>query len=70
MDDREMVAAIRSENPAGLAAAYDKYAAALYDYCHWRLRQPADAAEAVRDTFVIAAAPEDLPEASGLRPWL
>jgi RNA polymerase sigma factor (sigma-70 family) len=70
MNDREVVAATRSENPAGLAAAYDKYAAGLYGYCHWWLGQPADAAEALRDTFVIAAAPGDLPEASELRPWL
>ena len=70
MDDREVVAAIRPEDPADMAAAYDKHAAALYDYCHWRLRQPADAAEAVRDTFVIATAPKDLREPSELRPWL
>jgi RNA polymerase sigma factor (sigma-70 family) len=70
MDDSAVMAAIRSEDPAGMAAAYDKYATALYDYCHWRLRQPADAAAALRDTFVVATAPGDLPEASELRPWL
>jgi RNA polymerase sigma factor (sigma-70 family) len=70
MDDSAAIAAIRPEDPAGMAAAYDKYATGLYDYCRWRLREPADAAEALRDTFVIATAPEDRPEASELRPWL
>ncbi len=70
MDDPEVVAAIRSQDPAGVSAAYDKYAAALYGYCHWMLGQPADAAEALRDTFVIGTAPENLSEPPGLRPWL
>jgi DNA-directed RNA polymerase specialized sigma24 family protein len=70
MDDHEVVAAIRSHDLAGVTAAYDKYAAALYGYCHWMLCQSADAAEALRDTFVIGTAPGDLPETSELRPWL
>jgi RNA polymerase sigma factor (sigma-70 family) len=70
MDDREVVAAIRSQDSAGMAAAYDKYAAALYGYCHWMLGQPAEAGEALRDTFVIAAAAENLPEPAEVRPWL
>ena len=70
MDDPEVVAAIRSQGPAGVSAAYDKYAAALYGYCHWMLGQPADAGEALLDTFVIGTAPENLPEPSELRPWL
>ena len=36
--------------------AYDRYAAALYGYCHWMLHDSAEAAEALKDTFVIAAA--------------
>jgi RNA polymerase sigma factor (sigma-70 family) len=71
MDDREVVAAIAARDPAGVAVAYDKYAAGLYGYCHWLMRQSADAAEAMRDAFVIAAATlGDLREAPGLRPWL
>ena len=71
MDDREVVTAIAAGDPAGIAVAYDRYAAPLYGYCHWALRQPADASEALRDTFVIAAATlGDLPEAPKLRPWL
>ena len=71
MDDSEAVAAIAAGDPAGTAMAYDKYAAALYGYCHWLLREPADAADALRDTFAVAAATlGDLPDATELRPWL
>jgi RNA polymerase sigma factor (sigma-70 family) len=70
MDDREVVAAIAAGDPAGIAVAYDRYAAGLYGYCHWMLPQPAEAAEATRETFVVAATLGDLPEAPKLRPWL
>ena len=51
--------------------AYDKYAAALYGYCRWMLHDPADAAGALKDTFVIAASTlSGLSEPSRLRPWL
>ena len=71
MDDRELVAAMAAGDLAGIAAAYDKYAALLYGYCHWILRQPDAAAEAVRDAFVIATSmPDDLLEVPKLRPWL
>ena len=70
-DDREVIAAIAAEDPAGIAMAYDRYAAALYGYCRWMLHDSADAAEALKDTFVIAAATvRDLSETSRLRPWL
>src|SRR5271166_4872415 len=69
--DREVAAAIAAGDPAGIALAYDRHAAALYGYCHWILHDPAGAAEALRDTFVIAAATlGDLPGAPELRPWL
>jgi RNA polymerase sigma factor (sigma-70 family) len=71
MDDREVVAAIAAGDPAGIAAAYDKYAAALYGYCQWMQEQPADAAEILRDTFVVASATiDDLANPAKLRPWL
>jgi RNA polymerase sigma factor (sigma-70 family) len=70
MDDREVVAAIAAGNPAGIAVAYDRYAAGLYGYCDWMLDQPAEAGEAVLETFVTAATLGDLPEAPKLRPWL
>ena len=66
-----MVAAITAGDPAGIAMAYDRYAAALYGYCHWMLHDSADAAESLQDTFVVAAATlGELPEPSKLRPWL
>src|SRR5208282_2812753 len=69
--DRQVVVAITAGDPAGIAMAYDRYAAALYGYCHWMLHGSADAAESLQDTFVLAAATlSDLPEPSKLRPWL
>ena len=71
MDDREIVAAIVAGDPAGLADAYDKYAESLYGYCRWTLGEPDDAADAVEDTFVIAAARlGGLRDPRKLRPWL
>jgi RNA polymerase sigma factor (sigma-70 family) len=71
MRDHEIVAAIAAGDPAGLAAAYDRYAAALHAYCRSLLAEPADAADAVQDTFVIAAAKAtDLRDPDRLRAWL
>src|ERR1700753_3005454 len=71
MRDRDIVAAIVASDPDGLAQAYDKYAARLFGFCRSRLREPTDAAGAVQDTFLIAAARLDqLPEPDRLRPWL
>ena len=56
MDDSEIVAAIATGDPAGLPAAYDKYAAGVYGYCHWMLREPPWAATAFVEAFVAAAA--------------
>ena len=68
MNDSELVTAIAAGDPAGLAAAYDKYAAPLYGYCRWMLRDPWDTAEVLSETFVIAAAEAgDLKDASQLR---
>jgi RNA polymerase sigma factor (sigma-70 family) len=69
--DREVIAAITAEDPAGMVMMYEKYAAALYGYCHWMLHDSAEAADAVKHTFVIAATTlGDLSEPSKLRPWL
>src|SRR5215469_17066068 len=71
MRDREIVAAVVAGDPAGLAAAYDSYAAVLYSYCRSLLAEPEDASDAVQDTFVIAAAKLDgLRDPDRLRPWL
>src|SRR5580693_366884 len=72
MDDREIVAAITAGDPVGVAGAYDKYAASLYGYCRWMLAEPADAAEALQRTFIIAAATKlgGLRDPGQLRPSL
>ena len=71
MDDREIVAAIVAADLAGLAAAYDEHAQSLYGYCRWMLSEPEDAADAVEETFVIAAARlGGLRDPRKLRPWL
>src|SRR2546423_14787473 len=71
MEDPEVVAAIVAGDPAGLAEAYDRYAAPLYTYCRSLLREPADAADAVQDTFVITASKlAGLRDQNRPRPWL
>jgi RNA polymerase sigma factor (sigma-70 family) len=71
MRDSEMVAAIVAGDPEGLAEAYDRYASPLYTYCRSLLRESADAADAVQDTFVIAASRlAGLRDQNRLRPWL
>jgi RNA polymerase sigma factor (sigma-70 family) len=59
----------------GLTEAYDRYADPLYKYCVALLGEPAEAADAVQDTFVIAAARAaarlvDLREPYRFRAWL
>ena len=71
MEDPEVVAAIVAGDPAGLAEAYDKYAVPLYSYCRSMLRAPADAADAVQDTFLVATAKlHSLRDPGKLRAWL
>lgn len=71
MRDSEIVASIVAGDPDGLAAAYDRYADPLYAYCRSMLKDPADAADAVQDTFVIAASRLDgLRDPDRLRAWL
>jgi RNA polymerase sigma factor (sigma-70 family) len=71
MQDRDIVAAIVAGQPGGLAAAYDRYARPLHAYCCTMLGEPSDAADAVQDTFVIAAAKVGgLRDPNRLRPWL
>ena len=60
-----------ADDAAILDAAYDSYADALYAYCRSLVREPAAAAAAVRDAFVVAAFRlADVPHESLLRPWL
>src|ERR1700730_17705277 len=71
MRDSEVVAAIVAGHPEGLAEAYDRYASPLYPSCRSLLREPADAADAVQDGFVIAASRvAELRDRNRLRPWL
>ena len=71
MEDPEVVAAIVAGDPAGLAEAYDKYAVPLHSYCRSMLREPADAADAVQDTFLVATAKlQSLRDPGKLRAWL
>src|SRR5215467_3761633 len=71
MQDAEAVEAILAGETAGMAAAYDRYAPALYAYCCGLLGEPADAADAVQDTFIIAAGRlGGLRDPARLRPWL
>ena len=69
--DRDVVEATAARDPAGIAMAYDRYAAGLYGYIHWMLHDQAATAESLQDTFVLAtAALGGLPEPVKLRPWL
>ena len=71
MEDPEVVAAIVAGDPGGIAAAYDRYAVALYSYCRSLLREPEDAADVVQDTFLIATSKlGGLRDPGKLRPWL
>jgi RNA polymerase sigma factor (sigma-70 family) len=71
MRDTEVVASIVAGDPNGLATAYDRYADALFKYCKSLLSDPADAADAVQDTFVIAASRLDgLRDPAQFRAWL
>ena len=71
MRDSEVVAAIAAGDPAGLAEAYDRYAGPLYSFCRGILREPADAADVVQDTFVIAVPRmSSLRDPERLRSWL
>lgn len=96
MEDHEVVAAIVAGDPAGLADAFDAYAASLYGCCRSLLSEPAlvsapalpgdgadaiwrdapaasrdDAADAVRDTFIIASARlQELRDPGKLGSWL
>ena len=71
MRDSEVVASVVGGDPDGLAEAYDRYADSLYRYCLFLLGDPADAADTVQDTFVIAASRlGGLGEPDQLRAWL
>jgi RNA polymerase sigma factor (sigma-70 family) len=71
MRDSDVVASIVAGDPEGLAVAYDRYSGLLFGYCQSLLRQPEDAADAVQDTFVIAASKLGrLRDPERLKAWL
>ena len=71
MRDAEIVGSIVAGDPGGLAGAYDRYADLLFKYCKTVLGDSADAADAVQDTFIIAASRvSGLRDPERLRPWL
>jgi RNA polymerase sigma factor (sigma-70 family) len=66
-----LVAGIADGDPAAFAAAYDQYAPGLYAYSVSVLGDPAGAAEAVQDTFIVASLRlSGLHDTSRLRSWL
>jgi len=71
MQDGDVVAAIVAGGPEGIAEASDKSAMPLYSYCRSLLREPADAADAVQDTFLMATSKlGGLRDRGKLRSWL
>jgi RNA polymerase sigma factor (sigma-70 family) len=69
--DRDIVAAIAARDATGVATAFDRYAPGLYAYCLSRLGEPAVAADAVQDTFIVASAKvSELSQPDRLRVWL
>jgi RNA polymerase sigma factor (sigma-70 family) len=71
VDDRSLQAALAACDPHGLEAAYRAYADQLYTYCRGMLADPAAAADAVHDTFVLATSRAgELTESQRLRGWL
>ncbi len=71
VDDASLVVAARSGDRDAFAAIYDRYADRLYDHCRSILREPAEAADAMQDTFVVAVQRLDqLRSPEKVRPWL
>ncbi len=65
-----MVAAVVDGEVGGVAEAYDRYAASVYACCRSMLPEP-QAAEAVRDTFIVAFARlGELRDPDRLEAWL
>ena len=54
-DDAELVVAARNGDHDALGEIYDRYAGRIHDFCVSVLRDRDDAADAMQDTFVIAA---------------
>lgn len=71
MDDAALVVAAREGDRDAFAAIYDRYADRIHDFCCSVLRDRAEAADAMQDTFLAAARKlGQLREPSKLRAWL
>jgi RNA polymerase sigma factor (sigma-70 family) len=69
--DTELVAGVLAGDRDAFAAVYDRYADRLHDFCWSVLRDRDEAADAVQDTFVLAAQRlAQLNDPERLRPWL
>lgn len=69
--DSELVLAVLAGEAAAFAEIYDRYADRLYGFCVSMLRNGDDAADAVQDTFVLAAQRlAQLRAPDKLRAWL
>jgi hypothetical protein len=69
VDDAAVVAAIAAAELDGLAAALDRYAASLYQFCY--SMAPEVAADVVRDTFIVAwSRLGELRDPGQLQSWL
>ena len=71
MSDRDLVTALRAGDRLAAGQVYDVYGTRLYAYCHELLADPRLAADALRDTFIVAAKRiHDLAEADEFGAWL
>ena len=71
MNDRDLVEAMRSRDPAAMGAVYDAYAERLFAFCWFLLRSREAAEVALRDTLIVAAAHFDrLRDPDRLTAWL
>jgi DNA-directed RNA polymerase specialized sigma24 family protein len=71
VSDRELVAALRAGDRLAAGQVYDVYGTRLYAYCHELLADPRLSADALRDTFVVAANRiDELAEADEFGAWL
>lgn len=69
--DTELVTGVLAGDRDAFAAVYDRYADRLHDFCWSVLRDRDEAADAVQDTFVLAAQRlAQLNDPERLRPWL
>jgi DNA-directed RNA polymerase specialized sigma24 family protein len=55
VSDRELVAALAAGDRLAAGQVYDVYGTRLYAYCHELLADPRLSADALRDTFIVAA---------------